>query len=96
MSAAAPRFTEQTVAFLRTLAQNNDREWFKAHKADYEANVRAPMLAIIERLAQDFPRMAPGLAASPRSMYRIHRDTRFSPDKTPYKTHVAAAFTHPV
>ena len=94
MSAAAPRFTEQTVAFLESLKQNNDREWFKAHKADYETHVRAPMLAIIERLAQDFPRIAPDLVASPRSMYRIYRDTRFSPDKTPYKTHVAAAFTH--
>lgn len=94
MSVAAPRFTEQTVAFLEALKRNNDREWFKARKADYEAHVRAPMLAIIERLAQDFPRIAPDLAASPRSMYRIHRDTRFSPDKTPYKTHVAAAFTH--
>ena len=94
MSAAAPRFTEQTVAFLEALKQNNTREWFNAHKADYETHVRAPMLAIIERLAQDFPRVAPDLVASPRSMYRIYRDTRFSSDKTPYKTHVAAAFTH--
>ena len=94
MSAAAPRFTEQTVAFLEALKQNNDREWFKAHKADYDTHVRGPMLAIIERLGQDFPRIAPDLVALPRSMYRIHRDTRFSPDKTPYKTHVAAAFTH--
>ena len=94
MSAADPRFTERTVAFLEALKRNNDREWFKAHRADYETHVRAPMLAIIERLAQDFPRIAPDLAASPRSMYRIHRDTRFSPDKTPYKTHAAAAFTH--
>ena len=94
MSAAAPRFTEQTVAFLEALKQNNTREWFNAHKADYETHVRAPMLAIIERLAEDFPRVAPDLVASPRSMYRIYRDTRFSSDKTPYKTHVAAAFTH--
>ena len=94
MSAAALRFTDETVVFLETLKQNNDREWFKAHKDDYETHVRAPMLAIIERLAQDFPRIAPDFVASPRSMYRIYRDTRFSPDKTPYKTHVAAAFTH--
>ena len=52
------------------------------------------MLAVIKRLAVDFPRIAPDLVASPRSMYRIHRDTRFSPDKTPYKTQVAAAFSH--
>ena len=52
------------------------------------------MLAVIERLAADFPRVAPDLVATPRCMYRIYRDTRFSPDKTPYKTHVSAAFPH--
>lgn len=80
--------------FLRALKRHNTREWFNAHKADYESHVRAPMLAIIERLATDFPRIAPDLVASPRSMYRIYRDTRFSPDKTPYKTHVSASFSH--
>ena len=94
MATPAPRFTEQTLKFLRALKRNNNREWFRSHKAAYEANVRAPMLAIIEWLAEDFSRIAPELVASPRSMYRIYRDTRFSPDKTPYKTQVAAAFTH--
>ena len=94
MSRTTLCFTAQTVAFLEALKRNNDREWFKAHKPDYEAHVRAPMMAIIERLARDLPRIAPDIAALPRSMYRIYRDTRFSPDKTPYKTHVAAAFTH--
>ena len=90
----APRFTEQSVKYLRALKRHNTREWFNAHKSDYESHVRAPMLAVIERLAIDFPRIAPELIASPRSMYRIYRDTRFSPDKTPYKTHVSAAFSH--
>ena len=94
MHAPPPRFTDDTLSFLRKLARNNDREWFHAHKDDYEAHVRRPMLAVIERLAVDFPRIAPDLVASPRSMYRIYRDTRFSPDKTPYKTHVSAAFSH--
>jgi len=89
-----PRFTDNTLKFLRNLKQHNDRSWFQVHKADYEAHVRAPMLAVIERLAQDFPRVAPGLVASPKSQYRIYRDTRFSPDKTPYKIQVAAAFRH--
>jgi len=82
------------VKYLRALKRHNTREWFNAHKSDYESHVRAPMLAVIERLAIDFPRIAPELIASPRSMYRIYRDTRFSPDKTPYKTHVSAAFSH--
>ena len=90
----APRFTDQSVKFLRALKRHNTREWFTAHKDDYEAHVRTPMLAVIERLAVDFTRIAPDLIASPRSMYRIYRDTRFSPDKTPYKTHVSAAFSH--
>ena len=94
MSSVAPRFTERTLRFLRALERHNEREWFKAHKDEYETHVRGPMLAIIERLAIDFPRVAPGLIASPRSLYRIYRDTRFSPDKTPYKTHVAASFSH--
>ena len=50
---------------------------------------------IIEQLAADLPAFAPELVATPKvSMYRIYRDTRFSPDKTPYKTHVAAVFPH--
>ena len=67
----APRFTEQSVKFLRALKRHNTREWFNAHKADYESHVRAPMLAVIERLSIDFPHIAPDLIASPRSMYRI-------------------------
>ena len=96
MRPAAPRFTDRTLKFLRALKRHNDREWFKAHKDEYETHVRRPMLAIIERLAVDLPRVAPDLIASPRSLYRIYRDTRFSPDKTPYKTHVAASFSHHV
>src|SRR5438128_11091174 len=93
MAASAPRFTAETLRFLSALKRNNRREWFNAHRDDYEAYVRQPMLAIIERLAEDFRAFAPELVASPKvSMYRIYRDTRFSENKTPYKTHVAAVF----
>src|SRR6266487_3764552 len=93
MAAGAPRFTPHTLRFLRALKRNNRREWFNAHRDDYDAHVRQPMTAIIERLAVDLRSFAPELVASPKaSMYRIHRDTRFSEDKTPYKTHVAAVF----
>jgi uncharacterized protein (TIGR02453 family) len=86
-------FTAKTVGFLRALKRNNNREWFQAHRADYEAHVQAPMTALVERLGQELARFAPELVASPRvSLYRIYRDTRFSPDKTPYKTHAAAIF----
>ena len=86
-------FTRHTLSFLRALKRHNDREWFRAHKAEYDEHVRAPMLATIERLAHDFRSFAPDLAATPHSMFRIYRDTRFSSDKRPLKTHVAASFT---
>src|SRR5438093_13233712 len=93
MPTAAPRFTAETLRFLRALKRNNRREWFNAHRDQYERHVREPMIAVIERLAIDFRAFAPELVASPKaSMYRIYRDTRFSENKTPYKTHIAAVF----
>ncbi len=89
----SPRFTKDTLKFLRALKRNNDREWFKSRKDDYEQHVRGPMVAVIEQLAGDFQRVAPQVVASPKaSLYRIYRDTRFSDDKRPLKTHVAAVF----
>jgi uncharacterized protein (TIGR02453 family) len=88
----APRFSPQAIAFLRALKRHNDREWFKARKERYEALLRAPMLEIIDRLAVDFQSFAPDQVATPRSLYRIYRDTRFSEDKKPLKTNVAAVF----
>ena len=91
----APRFTPQTLAFLGRLARHNDREWFREHRDEYEAHVRGPMIALIEQLAHDLPAIAPDLVANPKtSMYRIYRDTRFSANKAPFKTHVAAIFPH--
>ncbi|HEY7501225.1 MAG TPA: DUF2461 domain-containing protein [Vicinamibacterales bacterium] len=88
-----PRFTTHTLKFLRSLARNNDREWFKARRDDYDRHVREPMISVIEQLASDFKRVAPEIVASPKaSLYRIYRDTRFSADKTPLKTHAAAVF----
>src|SRR5439155_2898522 len=86
-------FSPEALAFLRALKRNNRREWFKPRKERYEALLRSPMVAFIERLADDFRGFAPDLVASPKaSLYRIYRDTRFSENKAPYKTHVAAVF----
>src|SRR5215813_12268722 len=93
MPKGTPRFTPATLTFLRSLNRNNRREWVNAHKEDYETHVRQPMIGFIERLADDFLDFAPDLIAAPKvSLYRIYRDTRFSPNKQPYKTHVAAVF----
>jgi uncharacterized protein (TIGR02453 family) len=88
-------FTPRTIAFLRALERHNRREWFHARKDRYEADVRAPMVALVERLAADLETFAPDLVANPRtSIYRPYRDTRFAADKAPLKTNVAAVFPH--
>ena len=89
----ASPFTKKTLAFLRALKRHNDREWFRARKADYEEHVRGPMIAVLGLLARDFPAFAPDLVSDPRvCLFRIYRDTRFSGDKRPLKTNVAAHF----
>jgi uncharacterized protein (TIGR02453 family) len=86
-------FTPKTLSFLRSLKRNNDREWFRARKDDYDRYVRAPMVQLIEAFAVEFETLAPELVADPKvSLYRIYRDTRFSADKSPLKTHAAAHF----
>lgn len=86
-------FTRKTVSFLRSLKRNNDREWFKARKHEYEQHVRGPMVEVLARLAEDFRAFAPEFVSDPKvSLFRIYRDTRFSADKSPLKTHVAAYF----
>jgi uncharacterized protein (TIGR02453 family) len=99
MSASArkiePRscFPAEALRFLRQLKRNNRREWFLAHRDDYETHVKAPMLEIVGRLADDMRSFAPEIVCDPKTaMYRIYRDVRFSPNKAPYKTHVAAVF----
>jgi len=88
-------FTPRTLAFLRALERHNSREWFHERKDRYDADVRAPMTALVERLAADFRDFAPDLVANPRvSLYRPYRDTRFSANKAPLKTHIGAIFPH--
>ncbi|HEY7286305.1 MAG TPA: DUF2461 domain-containing protein [Vicinamibacterales bacterium] len=93
MPDAVPRFGPEALTFLRALKRNNRRDWFQPRKDDYERFVRAPMIAIVEQLAGDMRAMAPEVVVDPRrAIFRIYRDTRFSSDKTPYKTHIAASF----
>ena len=86
-------FSAKTLTFLRALKRNNNRDWFRLRKPQYEEHVRGPMVELLARLAADLPGFAPELIADPRvSLYRIYRDTRFSADKSPLKSHVAAHF----
>ncbi len=95
MRASLPCFSPRALTFLRGLKRHNDRAWFAAHREEYEREVREPMTALVERLAPELRRFAPDLVASPRaSLYRIYRDTRFTDDKSPFKTQVGAIFPH--
>lgn len=87
-------FPAEGLAFLAALARNNRREWFQPRKPVYEESVRAPMLELVDTLNAGLARRAPAYVTEPaKAVYRIYRDTRFSADKTPYKTHIAALFT---
>ena len=95
---AAAHFSPATFKFLRALAKNNSKEWFADHKAEYEAQVKQPCLAFITDLAEPLKKISPQYVASPKpvggSLFRIHRDTRFSGDKSPYKIHAGMSFYH--
>lgn len=86
-------FPPEALRFFRELARNNNREWFQAHKHVFEDKVKAPMIQLVEAVNEELMAFAPEHVTEPReAIYRIYRDTRFSPDKTPYKTHIAANF----
>jgi uncharacterized protein (TIGR02453 family) len=91
-------FTPELFRFLTRLKRNNHREWFLAHKDDFEEHVRQPALRFIADFAGPLYDITPHLIADPRpsrgSLFRIYRDTRFAADKRPYKTNVAMRFSH--
>jgi len=86
-------FPPETLKFLRQLKRNNNREWFLANKDTYEKKVKAPMMDLVIALGGAMQNFAPELIVDPkRALFRIYRDTRFSKDKRPYKTHISALF----
>jgi uncharacterized protein (TIGR02453 family) len=93
-----PYFSKATFAFLRALARNNNRPWFHAHRSDYERHVREPFLQLIADLQAPLARISTHMRADPRklggSLFRVHRDTRFANDKTPYKAWAGARLFH--
>ena len=88
-----PGFSPEALKFLRGLERNNRREWFQPRKETFEALLKAPMTQLVEAINAELLRFAPDHITDPKNaVYRIYRDTRFSADKTPYKTHIAAIF----
>lgn len=91
-------FPKDFFKFLKDLKNNNNREWFTDNKPRYHASVVNPMGEFIVAIAPQLQSISPYYIANPKphggSMFRIYRDTRFSKDKTPYKTHAACQFRH--
>ncbi len=88
-----PGFSPEVLAFLRSLKRNNRREWFQPRKEKYESLIKFPMLELVGCLNEQFSQIAPEYVTPPqKATFRIYRDIRFSSDKSPYKTHIAAMF----
>ncbi|MET0328298.1 MAG: DUF2461 domain-containing protein [Luteimonas sp.] len=91
-------FSDKSFRFLRALARHNEKPWFEDHRKDYESHVRQPFLRLIEDLQPDLAAVSPHFRADTRtnggSLFRIHRDARFSHDKSPYKTWQGARLFH--
>jgi uncharacterized protein (TIGR02453 family) len=98
MNAATETITPRTFTFLRDLTLHNDRPWFEANKDRYLREVRDPLLRFVATFAPRLGTLSRHMVADPRpvggSLFRIYRDTRFSKDKTPYKTHAGMSFRH--
>lgn len=91
-------FTKKTLTFLKELSKNNNREWFAVNRQRYEDEVRTPSFEYIEKMAKPLQTISPYFDATVKkvggSLMRVHRDTRFSKDKTPYKTNIGIQFRH--
>jgi uncharacterized protein (TIGR02453 family) len=82
------RFADTSGKFFGELALHNDRGWFQEHRDEYEQGWRAPMMALLQEVRARLARTYPGAALGEPRIFRIHRDIRFSRDKSPYKTNI--------
>lgn len=92
---ALKNFPAKTVSFLKKLSKNNSREWFEAHRDDYNTDFLEPALQLVVELGEKLQTITPNIQAVPKidkSIFRLHRDVRFSKDKSPYKTNLGIYF----
>ncbi len=88
-------FFKDTVSFFNRLKKHNEKEWFQSHRGDYESYVLTPARSFVAAMGERLTEISPDIKAVPKinkSLFRINRDTRFSPDKSPYKTHMGIFF----
>lgn len=92
------KFNQETITFLTELKSNNNRDWFNENKTRYEEQVLDVALRFIQSMHDPLTKIAPRFTAIPKrmggSLMRVYRDTRFSKDKTPYKTNIGIQFRH--
>jgi uncharacterized protein (TIGR02453 family) len=79
-------FADARLSFFRAVAKHQDREWFAAHKGEYEEGWHKPMLALLAEAREKLDRAYRHCELAEPKVMRIHRDVRFSKDKSPYKT----------
>lgn len=93
-----PYFSSQGMTFLKRLEKNNNRDWFHENQSDYEDLIRTPALNFIDDMENDLTHLSPHFLAISKkvggSLMRVHRDVRFSKDKSPYKTNIGIQFRH--
>ncbi|WP_345976539.1 DUF2461 domain-containing protein [Sulfurimonas sp. HSL3-7] len=88
-------FPKEAIPFLRSIEQNNTKEWFEAHKDGYTKYILEPSRAFVEEMGEHLQALVPTINAIPKinhSLFRIYRDTRFSKDKTPIKSKIGIIF----
>jgi uncharacterized protein (TIGR02453 family) len=88
-------FQKEAATFLKQLKKNNTQQWFLDHRRDYEDYIKTPSIEFVIAMGEKLKGLAPDIHAIPKvnqSLFRINRDTRFSPDKSPYKTNVGIWF----
>ncbi len=94
MATVFPGFSVEMIQFFKKLKRNNRREWFQPRKYLFEQHAKEPMLELVAAINVQLMKFAPAFVTDPKkALFRIYRDTRFSGDKTPYKTHIAASFS---
>jgi uncharacterized protein (TIGR02453 family) len=92
---AFENFPQKTVDFLKKLSKNNNKEWFEKHRDDYNSQFLEPAFQFVTEMGEKLSGVAPNIMAVPRidkSVFRLHRDVRFSKDKSPYKTNLGILF----
>mgnify|MGYP006285597099 CR=1 FL=1 len=93
MNKAEPHFYKDTLHFLETLKENNNKEWFQSHQKEYEKYYKTPLRSILKEMSKRFAGLQLSLHAAPKlSLFRVNRDIRFSKNKDPYKTNIGIFF----